>query len=210
MTLFNAAISSLNRRIAYGSGSTGWSRAWLIAVGARLYQPAEVHMSTVNLLYNYTYVNSMLDTGPPAAFQIDGNLGGPAGIAEALLHSHETVTASSLDASNMTASSTGDSTHDPLVRLLPTLPQQWASNGGGFVKGLLARGGAQVDVSWTSDGKLDKANITSTTGNLLWVTLGTQPIGSTNGTQISIDGVGSGVFIRLVPRKGVSYTVTLK
>ncbi|EPS39075.1 hypothetical protein H072_7150 [Dactylellina haptotyla CBS 200.50] len=210
MTNFNAAKATVNRRLAYGGGSTGWSRAWLISVGGRLYMPDEVHMSTVALLYNYTYFNSMLDTGPPSAFQIDGNFGGVAGIAEALLHSHEIVTAKSIDTKNMTASGTGDATGVPVIRLLPTLPKKWASNGGGFVKGLRARGGIQVDISWKETGKLDSATITSLTGDLVWVTVGSSVIGSTNGTEISIDGAGSGTFVRLITKKGSSYTVTLK
>ncbi|KAF3180043.1 hypothetical protein TWF751_011612 [Orbilia oligospora] len=210
MTVFNAARSSVSRRLSYGSGSTGWSRAWFIAVGGRLYLPDQVHQSTVTLLYNYTHFNSMLDTGPPSAFQIDGNFGGTAGIVEALLHSHETVTATSITTANMKASGTGDATGIPVIRLLPTLPYQWASNGGGFVTGLRARGGAQVDIFWTEDGNLDNATITSTTGGLLWVTLGTETIGASDGTQISIDGIGSGTWIRLIPKKGTKYTVRLK
>ncbi|KAK6362599.1 hypothetical protein TWF730_000056 [Orbilia blumenaviensis] len=210
MTIFNAAKSSVSRRLAYGSGSTGWSRAWFIAVSARLYLANEVHRNTVELLYNYTYFNSMLDTGPPSAFQIDGNFGGTAGIVEALLHSHETITANSITAANMKASGTGDATGVPVIRLLPTLPQQWASNGGGSVTGLRARGGAEVSISWDENGDLDSATITSATGDLLWVTLGTEAVGTNNGTQISISGVGSGAWIRLIPKKGTKYTVKLK
>ncbi|KAF3214627.1 hypothetical protein TWF106_008986 [Orbilia oligospora] len=210
MTVFNAARSSVSRRLSYGSGSTGWSRAWFIAVGGRLYLPDQVHQSTVALLYNYTHFNSMLNTGPPSAFQIDGNFGGTAGIVEALLHSHETVTATSITTANMKASGTGDATGIPVIRFLPTLPHQWASNGGGFVMGLRARGGAQVDIFWTEDGNLDNATITSTTGGLLWVTLGTEKIGANDGPQISIDGIGSGTWIRLIPKKGTKYIVRLK
>ncbi|KAF3924534.1 hypothetical protein ABW21_db0204990 [Orbilia brochopaga] len=209
MTIFNAAKSSVNRRISNGGGSTGWSRAWLISVGSRLYMADEVHASTVTLLHDYTYFNSMLDTGPPAAFQIDGNFGGVAGIAEALLHSHETVTADS-KAGRLKASGTCDATGIPLIRLLPTLPSQWGSNGGGFVTGLRGRGGVEVTIFWDDAGKLANATLTSTTGAAVWVTAGSEPIGSNNGTEITIKGVGSGAFVKLSPSKGPKYTVTLK
>lgn len=193
-TTFNAAKTSLTRRLDNGSGDTGWSRAWSISLASRLFMPDIVHSSLMQLLYNYTYYNGMLDTGPPAPFQIDGNFGGPAGIAEALVQSHETVANASFPTY--------------LIRLLPALPMEWATNGGGYVTGLRARGGFEVDVYWDSNGRMVNATLTSLIGNSVWVTVGSAPMTSNattsagNTTQISIQGVGTGLFLSLKTTKG--------
>jgi alpha-L-fucosidase 2 len=90
-TTFNLAKNTLIRRLSNRGGSTGWSCAWSIALAARSFLSYQVHDSLIYLLVNQTYNASMLDTGPPAPFQIDGNLGAPAGMVEALLQSHELV-----------------------------------------------------------------------------------------------------------------------
>ncbi|CZR61717.1 uncharacterized protein PAC_11614 [Phialocephala subalpina] len=214
-TNFNAAKVSLQRRLSNGGGSTGWSRAWSILLSGRAFLPEMVHYNFVQLMYNYTYPNSMLDTGPPAAFQIDGNFGGTAAIAEALLQSHETVDANSASGSTPPAetllqpASTGSLKKTNLIRLLPALPSEWSRNGGGSVLGLLARGGFEVDIAWSTSGNLTTANITSNEGNDVYVALGGAQIGSKNGTQISVKGGTSGVFVLLKTKKGAKYTVTL-
>lgn len=161
----------------------------------------------------------MLDTDPPAAFQVGGNFGRPAGIAEALLQSLENVarhcapsgnttwnnsTASS--GTTMQAAYVGDPSKIPLIRLLPALPLQWASNGGGSVTGLLARGGFEVDVYWDSNARLVNSTITSSMGGQVGGTLGSTPIGGSNATNITVVGQGSGGFVLLRTNKEQNYS----
>ena len=205
-----------------GGGSTGWSRAWAISLAARSFLPYEVHDSLMYLLTHLTYPTSLLDTGPPAAFQIDGNFGGPAGIAEALLQSHELVAATNTSLTSVSSGTQlepaywgyGSDRKTTLIRLLPALPVEWASNGGGFVKGLRARGGFEIDIAWDDNRAFTGANVTSLLGQSAWVTVGSEPIGTnaakTNvtGKPISVNGGKPGRFVLLSTVPGETYSIT--
>jgi alpha-L-fucosidase 2 len=159
-----------------GDGSTGWSFSWRIPLWARVHDGNFAYRQLHLQLAKRTLPNMFDLCGP---FQIDGNFGAPAGMAEMLLQSHLTST------SSVEARPTEDrAVHQ--IDLLPALPRAWPR---GSVTGLCARGGFDVDMTW-ADGKLTKATVHSKLGNPCRLRVGenTVDLKTEKGTAYTFDG----------------------
>lgn len=176
--LWKASGVTLNQR---GDEATGWSLGWKTNFWARMLDGDHAFTILSNMLRllpedrqarNFpngrTYPN-LFDAHPP--FQIDGNFGATAGIAEMLMQSE-------MDIENITANSEVQVGSNNYIFLLPALPSQWTT---GSISGLKARGGYEVSINW-NDGKLTSATILSKTSRELKIRTKT-PI--TQGTLVN-------------------------
>lgn len=122
--LLEAAGKTLDYRLAHGGGHTGWSKAWICCMMARLRRGGEVRAHLFEMM-QHCIQDNLLDVHPP--FQIDGNFGIPEAVLDCIAQCRSGC-----------------------VELLPCLPTEWKS---GSVRGLRLRGGLTMDMDWT-EGKV--------------------------------------------------------
>lgn len=129
--LFAAAKKTIENRLSSGGGHTGWSKAWIVNFYARLFDGENANKHLKELI-GKTCLPNLFSTHPP--FQIDGNFGGAAGLAEMLVQSK-----------------------DDEIQLLPAIPSEWKS---GKVEGLVCRGNKKLSFVW-EEGEITSLRIIS-------------------------------------------------
>jgi len=183
--LAKAARVSLERRLSFGGGQTGWSRAWVVNYWDHLHDGKQAYDSLQVMIRQSTFPN-LMDTHPPGLFQIDGNLGAANGMLEALVQSRWTPEAAEIE-------------------LLPALPLQWKD---GSVDGLHVRGGASLNMRW-SDGKVAALQIRAASrGTLSLIPPSGQTLASitaSSGRRVSFDKNN-----RLQVEEGAAYQVEFR
>ena len=178
-TMMSAARKSMEYRLSHGGGHTGWSRAWIINFYARFLDAEKAH-ENVRLLLAKSTLPNLWDDHPP--FQIDGNFGGAAGMAEMLIQSHEGV-----------------------VRLLPALPKAWPT---GSFNGLVARGGFEFQATW-KDGEIKSASVLSKLGGKLRLKVDAQEAKIIQGSRVERIAPEGGTFV-IDTQKGKRYQLDFR
>lgn len=137
--LMQAAKVTLERRLSYGGGHTGWSRAWIIGLWAHFLEGEKVYENLEALLTGSTFDNLMDNHPywPNPIFQIDGNLGAAAAMLEMLVQGR-----------------------DGHIKLLPALPEEFAD---GTVRGVRLRDGLELSMTW-KNGKVTEWNLVRVAG----------------------------------------------
>ena len=183
--LAKAAQKLLERRLSYGGGQTGWSRAWVINFWDHLHNGDQAYGS-MRVMFSQSTFPNLMDTHPPGLFQIDGNLGAANGMLEALVESRWMPDATD-------------------VELLPAVPEQWPE---GSVTGVHVRGGAVIHMTWKS-GKVESLTLHATSSRAIRLIL---PIGETVAAMQTSGGKtlapGQGGAFALT--KGETYRVIFK
>jgi alpha-L-fucosidase 2 len=183
--LAKAARVSLERRLSFGGGQTGWSRAWVVNFWDHLHDGKQAYDSLQVMIRQSTFPN-LMDTHPPGIFQIDGNLGAANGMLEALVQSRWTPEAIEIE-------------------LLPALPAQWQE---GSIEGLRVRGDAVLEMHWKA-GKIVSLEVGPKSDGAIRLI---PPVGQavaeirkSNGSPVTL---GPGGVVRL--QSGTAYRVSFK
>ena len=178
--LMQAAIATMNDR---GDESTGWARAYKVNLWARTGNGERAYKLLRGLLTDCTYPN-LWDFHPP--FQIDGNFGGSAGIAEMLLQSHEIL----------------NTEGEYIIDVLPAVPEKWSS---GEFSGLCARGGFEVSAKW-EDCKPTEIRIRSLQGEWALVRTGLENLTDDTGNKVEYTKQGDIAVFQTTP--GRTYIIS--
>ncbi|ETS76654.1 hypothetical protein PFICI_12041 [Pestalotiopsis fici W106-1] len=165
--LANAARRVLERRAAHGGGHTGWSRAWLLNMHARLWD-AEGCGNHMELLLGNSTLPNLFDNHPP--FQIDGNFGGCAGIVECIVQSFQALAVGN------------EGENEVEIRLLPSCPRSWSE---GEVSDLCLRDGWSISFEWKRGKIIDPVLVRAKPGDS-----SRARIIFPNGTALVVEGPG--------------------